>query len=83
MKSSKNIFILTIKFYQKLISPFCLGKCKFVPTCSNYTIEAILKFGIFKGLYLSFIRICKCNHFSKGGYDPVPENLYGEYRWLL
>lgn len=47
------------------------GACRFYPTCSMYTVEAIEKFGIFKGLGLSLFRILKCNPFSKGGYDPV------------
>ena len=63
--------IKIIKFYQILISPH-LGS-KFYPTCSNYAIEALRKYGFFKGLYLSVSRILKCNPWSKNcGCDPVP-----------
>ena len=49
--------------------------CKFYPTCSNYAIDAILKYGSFKGSILAFKRILRCNPFSKGGIDEVKENL--------
>ncbi len=70
----KKIFILLIKFYQKVISPInsALGfHCKYYPSCSEYTKQAIEKYGIFKGIRLGFIRILKCNEFSDGGYDPL------------
>lgn len=75
-KSSKKIrlaFINLIKFYQKHISPKKPPVCRFVPTCSNYAIEAIERFGIIKGVAISVIRIARCNPLFKGGYDPVPE----------
>lgn len=70
----KKFFISIIKFYQRFISPL-LGenKCKFHPTCSQYAIEAISTHGAFKGLFMSIWRILRCNPFSKGGFDPVPE----------
>ena len=46
-------------------------KCRFIPTCSNYAIDAINEYGVFKGIILSIYRIIRCNPFSKGGYDPV------------
>ena len=65
--------IKIIKFYQILISPHLGSNCKFYPTCSNYAIEALRKYGFFKGLYLSVSRILKCNPWSKNcGCDPVP-----------
>lgn len=70
----KNIFIWLINFYQKNISPYLSSKgynCKYYPTCSEYTKEAIEKYGAVKGIFLGIIRILKCNPFSKGGYDPV------------
>ncbi len=68
----KKIMIKIIQFYQNYISHL-LGefKCKFYPTCSEYAIQALEKYGIWKGLALSIKRIMKCNPFSKGGYDPL------------
>lgn len=69
----KRFFISIIKAYQILISPLSRGNCRFVPTCSNYAIEAIEKHGALYGIYLSAGRILRCNPFNPGGYDPVPE----------
>ncbi|WP_226528410.1 membrane protein insertion efficiency factor YidD [Metabacillus niabensis] len=69
----KNIFILTIRFYQKFISPIKPPTCRFYPTCSHYGIEAIQRFGILKGGYLTIKRILKCHPFHPGGIDLVPE----------
>ncbi|MBQ8057408.1 MAG: membrane protein insertion efficiency factor YidD [Ruminococcus sp.] len=69
----KKIFISIIRFYQRNISPLMgQGKCKYYPTCSQYTREAIEVHGAFKGLFMGIWRILRCNPFSKGGYDPVP-----------
>lgn len=69
----KNIFIGLIKFYRKHISGMKTHPtCKFIPTCSEYGIEAIEKYGALKGGFLTIWRILRCNPFSKGGYDPVP-----------
>ncbi len=69
----KKIFISIIRFYQCNISPLMgKGKCKFYPTCSEYTKQAIETHGAFKGLFMGLWRILRCNPFSKGGYDPVP-----------
>ena len=70
----KNIIIKMIKFYQKNISPYFgqLGiHCKYEPTCSEYTKQAIEKYGSIKGSFLGIKRILRCNPFSKGGYDPL------------
>lgn len=70
----KKIFIFIIDLYKKYISPIFhkLGfDCKFYPTCSEYTKQAIEKYGVIKGCYLGIKRILKCNPFSKGGYDPL------------
>lgn len=69
----KKIFINLIKFYQRAISPYFPPSCKYSPTCSQYGIEAIERFGAFKGGLMTLWRILRCNPFSKGGYDPVPE----------
>ena len=67
----RKIPILLIKFYQKAISPFLGRRCRFYPTCSEYTKQAIKKYGLFKGTYLGVRRILKCHPFHKGGYDPL------------
>ena len=70
----KKFFIFLIKKYQKYLSPIFANytHCKYTPTCSNYTIEAIEKYGVIKGSLMGFWRILRCNPFSKGGFDPVP-----------
>lgn len=69
----KQLFIQLIKFYQKAISPLIGPSCRFYPTCSNYALEAFHRFGAFKGLILTIIRISKCHPFHPGGIDLVPE----------
>ena len=69
----KRILIGLIKFYRKNISGLKPAPtCKFIPTCSEYGLEAIEKYGALKGGLLTLWRILRCNPFSKGGYDPVP-----------
>ncbi|SFQ50032.1 membrane protein insertion efficiency factor YidD [Parafilimonas terrae] len=65
-------FILLIKIYQKIISPILGPQCRFTPTCSNYALEALKKYGVFKGGWLAIKRISKCHPWGKSGYDPVP-----------
>jgi putative membrane protein insertion efficiency factor len=67
----KEFFIASIKFYQQYISPLKKPSCRFIPTCSQYALEAISKYGVFKGVFLSIKRILKCHPFHPGGYDPV------------
>ena len=70
----KKIMIKLLEFYKKSISPWLenLGvHCKYEPTCSEYTRQAIEKYGVIKGTLLGIKRILKCNPFSKGGYDPL------------
>ena len=62
-----------IRFYRKYLSALkCYSTCKFYPTCSQYALEAIEKYGALKGGLMAAWRILRCNPFSKGGYDPVP-----------
>jgi len=69
----KQLFLKMIRFYQCYISPYRSACCRFTPTCSAYAMEAIRKYGVLKGGYLSFRRILRCNPFYKGDYyDPVP-----------
>lgn len=69
----KKILLALIKFYKSAISPHTKSHCKYFPTCSQYGLEAIERFGALKGTALTVWRILRCNPFSKGGYDPVPE----------
>jgi putative membrane protein insertion efficiency factor len=69
----KKIAIFLIRFYQKAISPLKPPSCRFYPTCSQYGLEAIERFGVLKGGILTIKRISKCHPFHPGGYDPVPE----------
>lgn len=80
----KKLFLNIIKFYQKHLSPqkgilkklFLVdSSCRYQPTCSEYTYQAINRYGIICGVYLGLKRIIKCHPFSKGGYDPVPNKL--------
>ena len=68
-----KFFCFLIRAYQICISPLHPACCRFTPTCSQYAMEAIKKYGPGKGLLLSIRRILKCNPFHEGGYDPVPE----------
>ena len=66
-------FIFLVKVYQTLISPLTPATCRFQPTCSHYTVEALQKHGIFYGGRLAIKRIFSCHPWGKSGYDPVPE----------
>ncbi|QFJ56194.1 membrane protein insertion efficiency factor YidD [Pseudobutyrivibrio xylanivorans] len=68
----KRLFIFLIRFYQKYISPMKRTKCPYCPSCSNYGLQAVQKYGAIKGGTLALWRIVRCNPFSHGGYDPVP-----------
>ena len=68
----KKLFLFIIKFYRKYISPMKSTKCPYIPSCSEYGMEAIKKYGALKGGALALWRIIRCNPFSKGGYDPLP-----------
>lgn len=73
MELLKKGMLGMIHFYRKFLSPLKRNPtCKYYPTCSQYAIEAIEKYGAFKGGFLAIKRILRCNPFSKGGYDPVP-----------
>ena len=69
----KNFVIKLIKFYRRRISPLFPPQCKYYPTCSQYAVTAIERFGLFKGGLLATWRILRCNPFSNGGVDLVPE----------
>ena len=68
----KSILILMVRIYQRCISPLFPPTCIYIPTCSEYFIEAVRKYGPFKGAWLGVKRILRCHPGRKGGYDPVP-----------
>ncbi len=76
MKTLKQIlifpFIFFIKLYQWIISPWLGAKCRYTPTCSHYGMEALKKYGLIKGIWLTIKRVSSCHPFGGHGYDPVP-----------
>ncbi|AEV94962.1 membrane protein insertion efficiency factor YidD [Pediococcus claussenii] len=71
----KQIFLSLIRGYQRFISPLFPPSCRYYPTCSNYSLQAIQRFGIIKGTLMGSARILRCNPFVRGGYDPVPNHF--------
>jgi putative membrane protein insertion efficiency factor len=67
------LFVLPFRAYQRLISPFIGQHCKYYPSCSEYAVQAVQRFGILRGLVLAGWRLLRCNPWSSGGYDPVEE----------
>jgi len=68
----RKLFAFFIKLYKVVLSPLLPPACRFLPTCSEYAIEAINKYGALKGSYLAVRRILRCHPLCEGGYDPVP-----------
>ncbi len=68
----KTVALGLIRFYQKFISPGLPASCRFTPSCSHYTYEAIQRYGVLRGGWLGVKRIARCHPFNPGGYDPVP-----------
>tara|TARA_B100001750_G_scaffold40536_1_gene29409 strand:+ start:761 stop:973 length:213 start_codon:yes stop_codon:yes gene_type:complete len=68
-----SVAIKIIRLYQKGISPYIPSVCRYEPTCSQYSIEAIKKFGTFKGFFLTVKRLLRCNPLGGKGYDPIPK----------
>ena len=85
----KRVLLALVRFYRRAISPFRPPCCRYTPTCSQYALEAIEKYGALKGGWMAFRRILRCNPFHKGGTTPFPDSK--EYRrkdknvhhWLL
>ena len=65
-------FVFLIKIYQNIISPLFPPTCRYTPTCSEYAIQSLKKYGLFKGVYLSIKRIVNCHPWGGSGYDPIP-----------
>ncbi len=63
--------LLFLRFYKSAISPYLGNNCRFTPTCSEYAMQAVDKYGPFKGSWMALRRLLRCNPFCKGGYDPV------------
>jgi putative membrane protein insertion efficiency factor len=77
----KKILLLLIRVYKLLLSPLLGRHCRFQPTCSEYTYEAVERFGAAQGAYLGLRRILKCHPFHAGGHDPVPELFEVKPKW--
>ena len=71
-KLLRNIFLLPVYFYRACISPLLPPSCRYTPTCSQYMVEAVTKYGIFKGGWLGIKRLLRCHPWGGSGYDPVP-----------
>lgn len=72
MKVLSRLMCGSIRLYQRFISPLLPPSCRYYPTCSAYALEAIVRFGPFKGFLLAVRRVMRCHPFHEGGYDPVP-----------
>ena len=70
----KHLLLLLIKFYRLVLSPFIGQHCRFTPTCSEYALTALTRYGTLRGGWLAARRIGRCHPWCEGGYDPVPEN---------
>jgi putative membrane protein insertion efficiency factor len=68
----RSVFVVLIRGYQVIVSPILPPACRFSPTCSQYAIEAIAKYGVIRGIVMGMRRLLKCHPFHHGGYDPVP-----------
>ncbi len=74
----KAICLGLIKFYQLTISPLLGAQCRYTPSCSHYTAEAIQEWGVFKGIWFGMKRIARCHPWGSSGYDPVPKKELGK-----
>ncbi|MGB5277013.1 MAG: membrane protein insertion efficiency factor YidD [Gammaproteobacteria bacterium] len=70
----RQILIALIKLYRYAISPYLAPSCRYTPTCSIYAIEAIERFGVFRGSWMALRRVSRCHPWHEAGYDPVPKN---------
>lgn len=69
---ARDVALGLVTLYQRLISPILPPSCRFTPTCSEYTYQAIAKYGLAKGVWLGLNRLLRCHPFHPGGYDPIP-----------
>lgn len=68
----KTVAVGAIRWYQRTLSPLLGARCRYQPTCSQYTLEAIERFGVLKGVGLGLVRIARCMPWASGGFDPIP-----------
>ena len=68
----RRFLMAVVRFYRREISPLYPPRCRYIPTCSQYALEALEKYGALRGTYLAARRVLRCNPFHRGGYDPVP-----------
>ena len=73
----KTLLLTLLRLYKAMLSPFLLPACRYVPTCSDYAVEAIERYGAFRGSAIAMWRLLRCHPFVRGGYDPVPWNEVG------
>ncbi|MCP4683618.1 MAG: membrane protein insertion efficiency factor YidD [Desulfobacterales bacterium] len=76
-KIAANCVIFVLRFYQAFIGPLLQANCRHFPSCSQYTIEAVEKYGVIRGTCLGLKRICRCHPWGTSGYDPVPDIIKG------
>lgn len=69
----KGIILGMIEGYRRFVSPLLPASCRYIPTCSQYALEAVKRFGARRGFLLAMRRLLRCNPFAQGGYDPVPD----------
>jgi putative membrane protein insertion efficiency factor len=72
-----DLLVLLVRVYQRLISPLFPASCRYVPSCSEYAAQALRRHGLTRGLWLSVRRVVRCNPWSQGGLDPVPDRSEG------
>lgn len=77
VSSGASLLLLLVRLYMVLLSPFFGGACKFYPSCSNHAYEAIARHGARRGVVLALKRLLRCRPFTKGGFDPVPDDVAG------
>ncbi len=75
----KHLLLGLIRIYQYLISPLLPPRCIYQPTCSHYAVEAVERFGVIHGFWLTVLRLLRCHPFAKGRYDPVPERQHQKF----
>ena len=73
MTSGRQLILLPLRLYQRLISPLFGARCRYYPSCSEYAAQAVNRYGILRGLVLAVWRVLRCNPLSRGGFDPVEE----------